>query len=778
MAGPTFARQAGNLPADQTSFVGRRQELAEIRRLQSVSRLVTLTGVGGVGKTRLARRAAAQQYRAYDAVWLVDLASLTDPALVLQTVAATIGLRDDHSEAAPLQALTDFLASKRTLLVLDNCEHLLDACAGLAGHLLRAVPTLRILATSRQSLGIAGEQQLSVAPLSVPEPDQALTPRALQLFDAVTLLVDRATTVTPGFCVDEDNQRDVARLCRHLDGIPLAIELAAVQLRTLSVGRLAEHLSQRYRLLTGGHGAAVPRHRTLHALIDWSVQLLSPAEQALWSRMSIFPGHVDLEAVEAVCAGDGIEQEDVVDLIDALLDKSLLLREEHAGQARYRMLETIREFGQMHLTEPERRSLLYRHRDWNAHLAEQAAAKWYGPEQAAWFTRLRLAHAHLRAAMDFCLTEPGQAEIGLRMATDLHRPHWLANAFYNEGRHWLGRMLHANPAPTTTRGRALCADALLAYLLGDFAAGRPLIAEARALADQLDDPPYMAQIHMVCGFGAHWQNDHAQAATLLEKAVAQYTAVGDEFGVVLTLPVFAAVLGCLGQETRAKEPFERALTLTHRAGDSWCRAWALISFAFHMWNHGDNERAIHAARESLLVGHALNDRQNMTSAIEILALALAGQGHREDAARMLGAAEAVGRSAGITPFVLLPRRQHQCVDALKNSLGGQAFTRALRQGCRLTVEQAIAEAVGARTEGGPDILAAVTASSPLTAREREVAELAAQGMSNKQIAATLVIAPRTAKAHVEHIMTKLGVNSRTQVAIWMIAQKASKEDTP
>ncbi|GAB3960038.1 LuxR family transcriptional regulator [Actinoallomurus acanthiterrae] len=778
MAGPALTRQVGNLPADLTSFVGRKRELAEIRRLQSVSRLVTLTGVGGVGKTRLVRRAAAQQHRAHDAVWLVDLTSLTDPALVLQTVAATIGLRDDRSGAGPLQSLVDFLVSKRTLLVLDNCEHLLDACAGLAGHLLRAVPTLRILATSRQSLGIAGERQLSVAPLPIPEPDQALTPRELQLFDAVTLLVDRATTVTPGFCVDEDNQRDVARLCRELDGIPLAIELAAVQLRTLSVGRLAERLNRRYRLLTGEHRAAVPRHQTLHALIDWSFQLLSPAEQALWSRMSIFPGHVDLQAVEAVCAGDGIEQEDVIDLIDALLDKSLLLREDHAGQVRYRMLETIREFGQMHLTEPERRSLLRRHRGWYAHLTEQAAAEWYGAEQAAWFTRLRLAHAHLRAAMDFCLTEPGQAEIGLRMATDLHRPHWLANAFYNEGRHWLDRMLHANPEPTVTRGRALCADALLAYLLGDFAAGRPLIAEARALADRLDDPPWTAQIHMVCGFGAHWQNDHAQAAPLLEQAVAQYTAVGDEFGVVLTLPVFAAVLGCLGQETRAKELFERALTLTHRAGDSWCRAWALISFAFHMWNHGDDERAIHAARESLLVGHALNDRQNMTSAIEVLALALAAKGHREDAAQMLGAAEAIGRSAGITPFVLLPRRHHQCVTALKNSLGEQAFTRAMRQGRQLTVGQAIAQAVGAQADGGPDIPAAVTASSPLTAREREVAELVAQGMSNKQIAATLVIAPRTAETHVEHIMTKLGVSSRAQVAIWILARKSPEKDTP
>lgn len=792
VAGTTITRQVGNLPADMTSFVGRRRELAEIRRLLSVSRLVTLTGVGGVGKTRLALRAAASQHRAHDAVWLVDLTSLKDPALVPQTVAATLGVRD--SAAGPVRAVVEFLTSQRTLLVLDNCEHLIDACAALAGHLLSAVPELRILATSRQSLGIAGEQQLSVAPLTVPDSDEQLTPKALELFDAVTLLVDRAMAVTPGFCVDEGNQRDVARLCRRLDGIPLAIELAAVRLRGLSVGQLAERLSQRYRWLTGGHRAAMPRHQTLLALIDWSFQLLSPTEQTLWTRMSIFPGHVDLGAVEAVCVGDGIEREDVVDLIDALLDKSLLLREEHAGQVRYRMLETIREFGQMHLAEPERLSLLRRHRDWYAHLAERAAAEWYGPEQAAWFTRLRLEHAHLRAAMDFCLAEPGQAEtglpepgqtgLGLRMATDLNRPYWLANAFYHEGRHWLSRMLHVNSEPTAARGRALCTDGWLACILGDFASGEPLIEEARALADRLDDRPSMAQIHTACGLAAFYraplsQDGMAQAARLLEQAVTQNTAVGDAFGVALCLSACALSLDFMGEEARASELFERALTVTDIPGESWCRAWALTCVASHLWHCGDHERSIQTARESLRVGRALNDRQNTAYVIEVLALALTGLGRHEEAARTLGAAEAVGRSAGITPFLdlWLAQSHDQCVVTLKDSLGERALTRAMQQGGRLTAEQAATEALSTQPEGTADtpVAAAPEEPSPLTAREREVAGLVAQGMSNKQIAATLVIAPRTAEGHVEHIMTKLGFNSRIQIAAWMSERQASEQ---
>ncbi|WP_205315244.1 ATP-binding protein [Nonomuraea lactucae] len=783
MAGTALTRQVCNLPADLTSFVGRKRELAEIKRLLSVSRLVTLTGVGGVGKTRLALRAATDQRRAFDAVWLIDFTSLTDPALVVQTVAATMGLRDDPS-ASPLEVLSKVVASNHTLLVLDNCEHLLQACASLADHLLRVAPELQILATSRQSLGIMAEHQVNVAPLPVPEPDERLTPGALKLYDAVTLLVERAIAVVPDFSVTSRNQSDVVRLCRHLDGIPLAIELAAVRLRALSVDQLAERLAERYRWLTGGNRTAVPRQQTLRALIDWSYRLLSPAEQRLWARISIFPGHFDLDAAEAVCAGEGIEREEVLDLLDALLDKSLLLREVHGGLVRYRMLETIREFGRLHLSGPEeRRALQRRHRDWYRGLVDRAAAEWFGPDQVAWFTRLRLENAHLRAAMDFCLREPGEAEIGLRMATDLLRPHWLAGAYYSEAQHWLARLLEAAPQPTATRAAALCAEALMAFDQADFAAGRPLVDEARVLAEKLGDRPNMAMAATVSGLAALYMGDDPRAAALLEEAVAGHTATGDGFGVALSTLALAVTISYMGDAPRAHELFKRSLTLTERHGETLCRAWTLTAFATHMWLYGDNERATVLARESLVVGRLLQDPMNIVLTMETMGYVLTDQGQYERAARMFGAAEAVGGSAGVTPFLFerFIGFHDRYAATLKDKLGDRAFAQAMEQGRTLTVEGAVTEALGARPgEPGaqPDraVQATTTAHSPLTAREREVAELVAQGLSNKQIAAALVIAPRTAEGHVEHIMTKLGFNSRAKIAAWMTAEKTSLRD--
>ncbi|MBV9383926.1 MAG: LuxR family transcriptional regulator, partial [Streptosporangiaceae bacterium] len=481
-------RRAGNLPAELTSFVGRRREVAEVRRLLSVSRLVTLTGVGGVGKTRLALRAAVEFRRAFDETWLVDLAGLIDPSLVVPTVAATVGLCD-QSERPPLPVLSDFLAPKRMLLVLDNCEHLLDACAELADALLRAAPELRILATSRQSLRIEGEFTMAIAPLPVPAGDQPpLSPEALGQYEAVSLFADRAAAVLPGFILDGSNAMAVARLCRQLDGIPLAIELAAVRLRALSVGEIEERLGDRYGLLTGGSRAALPRQRTLRALVDWSFSLLSTAERHLWARLSVFAGDFGLDAVEGTCAGEGISADELPDLLADLVDKSLLLRHEHLGEGRYRLLETLRQFGQEKLSEYGQRELmLSRHRDWYQRLAEQALAEWFGPRQVSWFNRLRLERANLRAALEYCLSEPGEAETGLRMASVLLRPFWLPNAFFSEGRMWLARLLEKVTAGTA-RAKGLCANAWLALMQGDAATALSMLEEGGRLADQLDDP--------------------------------------------------------------------------------------------------------------------------------------------------------------------------------------------------------------------------------------------------------------------------------------------------
>ncbi|GAB3135438.1 LuxR C-terminal-related transcriptional regulator [Microbispora hainanensis] len=792
MVAGAVTRQVGNLPADLTSFVGRRRELAEIRRLLSVSRLVTLTGVGGVGKTRLALRAAAEQRRAFDSVWLVDLSTVTDPALVAETVAATMGIRDE-SAGCPMDALERVLSSQRTLLVLDNCEHLRDACAVLADRLLRAAPELRILATSRQSLGIIGEHRMKISPLPVPEPGRPLNRRSLELYDGISLLTERAAAVQPGFAVTEDNQAAVAELCRQLDGIPLAIELAAVRLRALSVNALVERLRDRYRLLTRGSSTAVPRQQTLHALVDWSFQLLAPAERTLWSRLSIFPSHFDLDAVEAVCTGGGIERDDVLDLLDALLDKSLLLREEYEGTVRYRMLDTLREFGRMRLSGPaERRALQRRHRDHYFLLAQQAAAEWFGPDQSSWLRRLNLEQANMRAAMDFCLQEPCEAETGLRMALFLAEPCWMGNAHYNEGRHWLDRMLRAAPEPTALRALALCAEAKLVLTQGDTEEGRRLLAECSALAERLDDPEVRAQTCLVAGLAEHLAGDYAKAVPLLEQAAAREEAVGNLIGLLIALITLAAGVGYLGDRTRATELFERALALTEAHGERSGRAWVFTIFAIHLWQCGDNARALEMAREGLLLGRDLGDRTNIATSLGVIAWVQAGEGRHALAARLLAASEEIGRCVGLAPSrdKRFGEFHDRCLTDLRTRLGDRGLSRETRKGHRLTMHEAIEEAIGGPAEREParvdetvaeaeptpperPAAAPAAEPSPLTRREQEIAELIAQGQSNKEIACSLVISQRTVEGHVEHILDKLGFASRAQIAAWMAARGAA-----
>ncbi|MBB2740483.1 UNVERIFIED_ORG: non-specific serine/threonine protein kinase [Microbispora rosea subsp. rosea] len=780
-----LTRRVGNLPAELTSFVGRKRDLTEIRRLQNISRLVTLTGAGGVGKTRLALRVAAEQHRAFDAVWLVDLSALDDPELVTETVAATIGVRD-QSEKSSLTSLIQALSAQRTLLVLDNCEHLRDACASLADRLLRAVPDLRIIATSRQSLGVMGEHQMKVAPLALPEPDRRLPGRAPELYDGVCLFLERAAAVVPGFCLTADNEDAVVELCRRLDGIPLAIELAAVRLRALPVDALLERLDNRYGLLTSGSPTVVPRQRTLHALVDWSFQLLSPPERTLCSRVSIFPGHFDLEAVEAVCTGDGIEQQDVLDLIDALLDKSLLLREEHGCQVRYRMLETLREFGRLRLTGPdERRTLARRHRDHYLRLVERAVAEWFGPAQLTWYARLRLERAHLRAAMEFCLGEPGEAETGLRMAMLLFDPLWMPNAFYSEGRYWLDRLLEATPGPTAVRAEALCADAHLAFMQGDPTAGELRIGEGRALAEKLDDARILAWASLVAGIASHQSGDHARAAVILEEAVAGLAAAGEGIALVVGLISLGAAVGYLGDLERAARLLERSLAIAERHGESWIRSWVLNVCAIQAWQRGDNARAASLARESLRVGRGFDDRLAIGTSMEALGWIMQSEGRHAAAARMFGAAVGVCRTAGMSTLWMVQHGEfhERCVNALRARMGERAFDRALRQGGRLTLDDAVAEALGEPADargtedrGEEPQEAAIPAASPLTRRESEIAELISQGMSNREISSALVIALKTTEGHVEHILTKLGFNSRAQIAAWVTARKAGGQD--
>ena len=411
-----------DLPAALTSFIGREHDTDELARLLPSTRLLTLTGVGGCGKTRLALEVARSVYARYpDGVWLVELAPIADPALVPQTVATALGIRETPAQPL-LTTLTTALKPRRCLLLLDNCEHLLDACATLANTLLLACPGLHILTTSREALGLAGEVSCRVPSLRVPPLEPLPAAEALDAYAAVQLFVERTRAVQPGFAVTDRNAVAIAQICHRLDGIPLALELAAARVRGLSVDDLAARLDQRFRLLTGGSRAALPRQQTLRATVDWSYDVLSESERAVFARLSVFAGGWDLEAAEAVCAGDGIDQEQVVELLLHLVDKSLVAAEEDAaGRQRYRLLDTLRQYGRDRLLASGQSEAVHgRHAMYYLTLAERAEPELDLPRQAVWIERLALEHSELRSALEWLMAQ-GEVDPAVRLAGVLSR---------------------------------------------------------------------------------------------------------------------------------------------------------------------------------------------------------------------------------------------------------------------------------------------------------------------------------------------------------------------
>ncbi|MFI7705052.1 ATP-binding protein [Nonomuraea sp. NPDC049480] len=756
------------LPAELNTFVGRRHEIAEIKRLLSEGRLVTLVGVGGVGKTRLALRVAFDLRRAFrDGVWLVELAALESPELLLQTVTETLEIHD-RSLRPPVQVLVDHLRDRQILLILDNCEHLLTECAEMAEALMRSVPDLHILATSRQALGAAGERMMPVPTMSVPETDGAGPADALRQSDAVRLFVERAQAAVPGFEVTDANRDSVTRICRRLDGIPLAIELAAVRLRAISVQQLLTRLDDRFRLLTTGPRTALPRQQTLRALIDWSYALCTDEERLFWSRLSVFSGGLDLEAAEHVCAGDGIASEEVFDLVNGLVEKSVLAREEQPQAVRYRLLETIRQYGRDRLRESgEEVALKRRHRDWYLDLATRAQNDWYGPGQVTWFARLRAEHGNLRTAMDYCLTTPGEAEAGLAIATAL-RFYWIAAGALREGRGWLDRLLAAaavtTSGPTPARAKALCVNARLAVLQSDFGVAGALLDECRDLGRRLGDATVLAGAAYVAGLSSLIQRDPAGAVDQLGEAAEGNLAVGDEMGVVNALMYLATAHSLLGHSDQATAQFKECLAICETRREHWFKSYTLWLFGIEMWRQGDTARAIEMEREAIRLKQPFDDRLGIALCVEALAW-MAADDAPERTAVLLGASRESWRSFGGPLFGYLSGYHDTADTVARERLGEGGFEAAFRKGTELGSAETLAYAMGRVTP--PPSAKRKSEPSPLTRRELEIARLVAQGMSNKEIAAKLVIAQRTAEAHVEHILCKLGFNSRAQIAAWV-----------
>jgi predicted ATPase/DNA-binding CsgD family transcriptional regulator len=764
-------RALGNLPAPTTAFVGRRREMADVRRLLSSSRLVTLAGPGGVGKTRLAACVAAGLQRSFpDGVWLVDLAPLDDPALVTQTVATTVGIRD-LSARWPVAVLSDHLADKHLLLVLDNCEHLIDACAVLAEALLEADADLRILATSRQPLGLPSEQTVVVPPLAAPDPNSLVSVEVIASYDAVQLFVDRATSVLPTFGLNESNAAAVATLCARLDGLPLAIELAVARLRALSPEQILERLDERFRLLTGGSRAAMPRQQTLRALVDWSYDLCSAAERSLWGRVSVFAGSFDLDAAENVCADGILPRDSVLDLITALVEKSVLIREERGSAARYRLLDTIREYGRERLVEQGYdRTLRRRHRDYYLALAERANAGWFSKDGPLWLDRMRLEHANVRAALDFCLSERSEVDRGLRLAATLWYG-WRAMGLLSEGRRWLDRLLAVDADPTPTRAQALWVNGSLAVLQDDVASARPMLEESTHLARRFGDAAAAAYAAVFAGQVAMLGGDLVTAAGLLEQALAAHRAADDPFGAALALVRLSLVASARNDPDRAGQLAAEYIALCEAHGAQWLAAFGHFALAVELWRRGDVAGAVDQAHKTVQAHWDDNDAIGVAEGVEVLAWAAAADGKGERAARLLGALDKIWQTVGEPLFGLphLVPHHEECKTRSRGLLGEQAFEAATRRGRALDLDAMVAYALdlpaAAPAEG-------VEAPSPLTRREQAVAELVARGLSNKEIASVLVIAPRTAETHVEHILAKLGFTSRAQIATWVATRNA------
>jgi non-specific serine/threonine protein kinase len=749
----TLGRRKDNLPAEVTRFIGRRRELPAIEAAIGSHRLVTLRGPGGVGKTRLALRAAALARESFkDGAWLTELSALRDPGLLARTVSGALGLPDEAS-GDPLAMLAGHLADRELLLLLDTCEHIVDGCAKLARTLLAAAPGLRIMATSREPLGVTDEFTVPVMPLSVP--DDTGTPAADS--EAVALFVSRAQAAMPGFVLTAENTRAVVQLCRRLDGIPLALELAAVRLRGMSVNEILARLHDRFGVL-GTARTSTGRHRTLHAAVSWSYELCTLAERSLWARLSVFPGSFDLEAAERVCGAAAW------DTLLRLVEKSVVHYDDRT--LRYHMLDTMREFGteQLAASAGELAELRTRHRDHFLRLVEKAAGELLGGEQVGWLTRLRQETDNLRVALDYSYQTAGQEPAGLRM-TVLLRSYWLMVGMFTEGRRWHERAVTVAPG-TRDNAWAVYGAAVLAIQQGDQAAAVPLLSRAAALAADTGDPDLTAHVTDAEGIAAFYIGDLGTSGARHEAALATYAKIDFSDAVAMsTYGRLASVYLLTGEIDRAIRLCEEWLLRCDQLGEQWGRGTALWVRGAGRWLTGDNEKAVDDALTCLRIKEKLGDLHTITMSLDLLSVCEVALGDYERAATLYGAGDALWKILK-APVLMGPdyaQIRRGAADASRQQLGDERFEAAYRRGTALTVTDAIAVARGQTLADGRN-----TSYKPLTKREKEIAGLVAEGLGNREIAELLFLSKRTVDSHIEHIFGKLGFSSRTQLANWVL----------
>jgi predicted ATPase/DNA-binding CsgD family transcriptional regulator len=785
---PRPAHRPGSLPAEATSFVGRRHELAEARKMLATARLVSLVGPGGVGKTRLGLRIAAALGRGFpDGAWMTELAELQDPALVGNAVMAALDLRD-QTAADPLDLLRSYLKDKELLLVLDNCEHLLEAAAQLVGEVLRAAPGVRVIATSREPLSVAGEQVLPVPPLKLPalpasdlaEPAAADLLARLRQNEAVSLFIERAAAASGRFELTAANQAAVVGLCRRLDGLPLAIELAAVRTRALGPGQILDRLSDRFGLLTGGSRAVVGRHQTLRTTIEWSHDLLTQAECTLLRRLCVFAGRFTLDDVEPVCGSDDGPGPNTLDLLSSLIDKSLVIKEEADGPACYRLHETMREYARIKLREAgEEEAVERRCADYYLARCWRFAAE--GRYRLLdWLAWMELEADNIRAVLRRC-ADQGDARRGITIATSLVW-FWITRATA-EGVRWLDELLGGAAGAIGAAGAAGAAApaaspwayylrGFLAVLQYDPVAARPALERAVHAAREAGHRNALSQSLAMASVAARMAGDRAAAAKLLDEA-SDVAGALDDLGGTLMIHQARALNGLLdGDLGTVRSAAAEGARLGREAGDLYSLGQMLMSQGFAALISGDLRESGQRLAGSLRIARQLDDRVAQCHLLGALGCCAAGAREPRLAARLFGAMENLRVEAGARINESIGPAVAQAMASVTAALGLSAFQTEFTAGQRLSRDAAAALALR-ETTAPAGAAASAAADHPnggvLGQRETDVARLVADGLSNKEIGARLFISERTVESHIRNIMNKLGFNSRAQIAGWIAA---------
>ena len=819
--------ETNNLPIALTRFIGREKEIAEVKRLLDlpglgdleglrVARLLTLTGAGGAGKTRLAIQVAQDLTGLAnlsglgfpDGVWLIELASLADPALVPQTVATIFDLRASGN-LAPMDLLKNFLHTKNLLLVLDNCEHLIDACAQLAESLLTHCPDVKILATSREALNIAGEITFRVPSLAVANPQQLPPLEAFAQVQAIHLFVERAHAVQPGFELTDANKSFIAQICARLDGMPLALELAAARVKMLSVEQIAARLDGVFDLLTRGTRTAPTRQQTLRATMDWSFDLLDEPERILFRRLAVFAGGFTLEQVEAICADDGIGTADILDVLADLVDKSLVnVVTYNQVTARYRMLETIRQYAREKLLQANElnatRSL---HLRYFLHLAKKADAYLHRPEREQWLNQLQVEHDNLRSGWAWAI------ENDLEHALDLARAlqsFWFtghlgeATACANQllaklekGGHDHRRAQtlilaanvanmkidHATANPLYEAGLAIAQTigncALIEYALtglgigkiasGEFEHARTNLTAALSLSRASGDEWNQIRILRFLGILAFQQNEFVAARDYLDQAITRARAVGDQHSLASVLNSLGVLLFKQNDLSGAASAYEETLAVCKNIPSGNMRIAAIRGLAEIALRNRDMARAKNLLEECAVY----YQQQGITTGLAwclmvYIELAMAVNQPRA-AARWLGAAHSARDAFSALHLAGKPEAYTRLEQRVRPMLGQTEFEIAWKMGKTLTIAQAIDESLKIKVpDQSPPTLKGKL--NGITAREREVAALIAHGKTNREIADALVLSERTIEGHVSNILTKLNFATRAQIAAWAVEQ--------